>query len=144
MPTRLTVFAALTLLPSFAQNVVSTTTVGGSGTDSIRSMAVDASGNIWVVGTTSSADLPLLNPIQDTNKGTQVVISTDAGSTWQPVSSPQPNVTLSQPAIMAVDPLPRRVRSWWSMCTSPWPQAILLPRGAGLLPPLPAAVRGIA
>ena len=81
MPTRLTVFAALTLLPSFAQNVVSTTTVGGSGTDSIRSLAVDASGSIWVVvGTTSSADLPLLNPIQDTNKGTQVVISTDAGS----------------------------------------------------------------
>jgi uncharacterized protein (TIGR03437 family) len=103
MPTRLTL-AALTLLPALAQNVVTTTAVGGSGSSSIRSMAVDASGNIWVVGTTFSADLPLLNAFQRSNKGTQLVFSTDAGATWTPLSSPQPNATSSQPAIIAVDP----------------------------------------
>jgi uncharacterized protein (TIGR03437 family) len=103
MPTRLAL-AALTLLPAFAQNVLPSTTVGGSGSDSIRSMAVDASGNIWVVGTTFSADLPLLNSFQATNKGTQVVFSTDGGATWKPLSTPQPNANSTQPATIAVDP----------------------------------------
>jgi uncharacterized protein (TIGR03437 family) len=68
-------------------------------------MAVDAAGNIWVVGTTFSTDLPLLNAFQTINSGTQVVFSTDAGATWNPLSSPQPNANYDrQPATMAVDP----------------------------------------
>ncbi len=105
MPTRIAALTFLTLLSAFSQNVLNTTTVGGSGSDTIRSMAVDASGNIWVVGTTFSADLPVLNPFQAANSGTQVVVSTDAGATWKPLSSPQPNANTSQPAIMAVDPI---------------------------------------
>ena len=101
---RLAALTLLALLPAFSQSPLSSTTFGGTGSDSIRSMAVDASGNIWVVGTTFSADLPLLNAFQTTNAGTQVVVSTDAGATWKPLSSPQPNVNQQQPAIMAVDP----------------------------------------
>ena len=104
MPTRFAALTFLTLLPAFSQNVLNTTSVGGSGSDSIRSMAVDASGNIWVVGTTFSADFPVINPFQAANSGTQVVVTTDAGATWKPLSSPQPNAGSSQPAILAVDP----------------------------------------
>src|SRR5450432_2229834 len=103
MLTRFSVLVLLTLRPAFPQNTISTATFGGTGSDAIRSMAVDASGNIWVVGTTFSADLPLLNAFQNTNSGTQVVFSSDSGATWNPLSSPRPNVTQQQPAKMAVD-----------------------------------------
>ena len=102
MLTRFAALALFTLLPAFSQ--LSTRIFGGSGDDSIGSMAVDASGNIWVVGTTFSADLPLLNAFQAINSGTQVVFSTDAGATWNPLSSPQPGANFEQPATMAVDP----------------------------------------
>lgn len=104
MPTRLAALTLLTLLPAFPQSPLSAATFGGSGNDSIRSMTVDASGNIWVVGTTFSADLPMLNAFQTANSGTQVVVSTDAGATWKPLSSPLPDVTQQQRTAMAVDP----------------------------------------
>ena len=104
MPTRLAALTLLTLLPAFPQSPLSAATFGGSGNDSIRSMTVDASGNIWVVGTTFSADLPMLNAFQTANSGTQVVVSTDAGATWKPLSSPLSDVTQRQRTAMAVDP----------------------------------------
>jgi uncharacterized protein (TIGR03437 family) len=79
-------------------------TFGGSAKDSISSMALDASGNIWIVGTTFSADLPLINPFQATNKGTQLLSSNDSGATWTPLSSPQPNLAQGQTVQFAIDP----------------------------------------
>src|ERR1051326_2000762 len=78
---------------------------GGSGTDSIHGITTDASGNIYVVGTTYSADLPMLNAFQPVNSGTQIVYSPDAGATWIPLQSPLAPGPGSYPTLqIAVDP----------------------------------------
>jgi len=45
------------------------TYLGGSDDDSGVRIAVDASGNVYVIGYTNSTDFPLVGPIQDTNHG---------------------------------------------------------------------------
>ncbi len=57
---------------------------GGSANDSISGVAIDAAQNIYVAGTTFSADLPLRNASQTVNSGTQLIYSTDAGASWKP------------------------------------------------------------
>ncbi len=44
-------------------------TFGGNGTDAANGIAVDASGNIYVAGNTTSTDFPLLNPVQSAGSG---------------------------------------------------------------------------
>src|ERR1035438_9956645 len=78
---------------------------GGSGSDSVNGLAVDRSGNIYAVGTTTSFDLPLLHPSQPANTGTQLVYSPDAGLTWKPlVNLPGPSNPYLEPIQVAVDP----------------------------------------
>jgi hypothetical protein len=43
--------------------------LGGTGGDSGQGIAVDADGNAYITGTTSSSDFPTMNPLQTTNKG---------------------------------------------------------------------------
>jgi hypothetical protein len=53
-----------------AGNIVFSTLVGGSdGGNSARAVATDASGNAYVVGSTSSTDLPLVDPYQTAGSG---------------------------------------------------------------------------
>src|ERR1700683_650806 len=81
-------------------------TYGGSGSDAANRVTTDSAGNIYVAGTTTSFDLPLLNPAQSTNSGTQLLFSADAGSTWKPLGNlPNPYMQYQgTQATIAVDP----------------------------------------
>src|SRR5271157_1726280 len=78
MPLRVILLAWLTISPGFAQGTHTDLTFGGSGNDGINAAAVDSAGNVYVVGTTFSFDLPLRNAFQGANSGTQLIFSTDA------------------------------------------------------------------
>lgn len=86
--TRLFLLLASVISAAFSQNLPTSFTFAGIGNDAIRGVAVDAQQNIYVAGTTSSGDLPLRNPYQPVNSGTQLIYSSDAGATWKPLSSP--------------------------------------------------------
>jgi uncharacterized protein (TIGR03437 family) len=61
---------------------------GGSGQNSIQAMSTDPSGNIYVVGTTSSPDFPVHNALQPNFAEAQILRTIDLGNTWTRVSSP--------------------------------------------------------
>jgi uncharacterized protein (TIGR03437 family) len=73
---------------AISAQTLTTRNFGGSGSDTINGIALDAGGNIWVAGTTTSFDLPLLHPTQSANNGTSLAYSTDSGLTWKPLSNP--------------------------------------------------------
>lgn len=90
---------AVTFLP--AQSL-SSRIYGGSGSDSATAVTTDPAGNIYVAGTTTSFDLPLLHAAQSSNTGTQFLFSPDAGFTWKPLGNlPGAN---SQFAPLTIDP----------------------------------------
>jgi len=49
--------------------LVYSTYLGGSGADAVSCIAIDSSGNAYVVGTTTSNDFPTMNPLQPTFGG---------------------------------------------------------------------------
>jgi len=62
-----------------AGNIVLFTTISGKGSDSATSLALDAAGNIYLAGSTNSANFPLHNPLQSTaGPGFLVKLSPDA------------------------------------------------------------------
>lgn len=99
-------FFVLFLQPFFAQTLV-THNYGGSGSDAANAIATDPAGNIYIAGTTTSFDLPLLNPSQPLNPGTQLLYSTNAGFTWRPLANLPDAFSsglISQTIPIAVDP----------------------------------------
>ncbi len=88
---RTILLAFFTISLGLSQNPLTDFVFGGSGIDSARGVTAGSSGNIYVVGTTSSYCFPVLNAFQNADTGTQVIYSTDAGATWKPLSTPFPN-----------------------------------------------------
>jgi photosystem II stability/assembly factor-like uncharacterized protein len=64
----------------------------GSGANSIQAMAVDANGNIFVTGTTSSPDFHVLNAAQPVMGEARIMATTDGGATWKRVGNPSTDV----------------------------------------------------
>lgn len=99
--------AIIILLPCLSAQTLTTHTYGGSGSDAANAVTTDSAGNVYVAGTTTSFDLPLLHPAQSQNTGTQLLFSTNAGFTWKPLGN-LPNAympyQLPQPMPIAVDP----------------------------------------
>lgn len=94
--------AFITKINPTGQVIVSSTYLGGSGNDSASGIAVDGSGSVTVVGTTSSGDFPATlgsyQPLAGTHNSFK---STDGGSTWRPINYRLAEFTVGQ---MVVDP----------------------------------------
>ena len=78
---------------------LSIATVAGSGSDSIAAIAADAAGNIYVAGTTTSPDLPIVNAAQPQGEA-EVYSSENGGSSWTKEGNPS-----SAPEVIQADPV---------------------------------------
>ncbi|HEV8145787.1 MAG TPA: SBBP repeat-containing protein, partial [Bryobacteraceae bacterium] len=73
--------------------------LAGSGFENATAVATDPSGYIYVAGTTSSPDFPLLNATQTVLRGQALVVSFDSGASWRPANLSDPFI-----ATLVVDP----------------------------------------
>lgn len=70
--------------------LIYSTYLGGSGGDNALGLAVDAAGDAYVVGLTTSTDFPTLNPVQSTNRAAAL----DAGNGFIAELNPAGNALL--------------------------------------------------
>lgn len=76
------------------------TTFGGSSQALAAAIAVDSTGAAWVAGSTSSADFPLVNPLQTSPGARPMWSSSNSGATWTPLD----NLPFAQPKLLVPDP----------------------------------------
>jgi uncharacterized protein (TIGR03437 family) len=76
---------------------LSVASFSGSGQNSIRAMATDAGGNIFVTGTTSSSDFPVKNAAQPIFGESRIMRTTDLGTTWTRVGYPPQDISVVVP-----------------------------------------------
>jgi hypothetical protein len=65
----------VTKLSPSGSSVVYSTYLGGSGDETATGIAVDAAGNAWITGRTSSADFPTVNPYQTQRGGLDAFVT---------------------------------------------------------------------
>jgi FIMAH domain-containing protein/beta-propeller repeat-containing protein len=63
------------------------TLIGGSGSDDVRGIAVDAAGRAHIAGMTSSSDFPVVNPWQPALGGHPAFRTRDGGAAWTALSA---------------------------------------------------------
>ncbi len=72
---------SVTKLNPAGTSVIYSTYFGGTGNDGATGIALDASGNVWITGITTSRDFPTVNPLQASLKGAQNVFISKLDST---------------------------------------------------------------
>jgi hypothetical protein len=63
---------------------------GGTGNDTAGIVAVDASGNVYITGTTNSTDFPIASAFQPAIGGAPLRMTADGGKTWTSPAIPGP------------------------------------------------------
>jgi len=76
------------------------TTLGGSVQAGGAAIAVDSAGEVYVAGSTSSVDFPLVKPLQSSPGARPLWKSTDSGTIWAPMD----NLPFALMQTMVVDP----------------------------------------
>jgi photosystem II stability/assembly factor-like uncharacterized protein len=76
-----------------------TVTFGGSGQNTITAMTSDAAGNVYIAGSTSSPDFPVVNAAQPQFGESQLMSSANRGATWTKLALPP-----AQPLWIEPDP----------------------------------------
>jgi uncharacterized protein (TIGR03437 family) len=89
---RFLLLTSLLAAPAYAQVLSASKILRGSGTDIARAIAVDPQGNVFVAGTTTSPDFPIVNGIMPHFPDAALRISTD-GQTFTSASFPVPGIT---------------------------------------------------
>jgi uncharacterized protein (TIGR03437 family) len=87
------------LSPDGSQKIFETG-LGGSASASAAGVAVNAAGEVFIAGTTTSVDFPLMKAMQTSPGARPLWKSTDAGATWAPFD----DLPFAIPGAMAVDP----------------------------------------
>jgi uncharacterized protein (TIGR03437 family) len=91
----------VTKLDSTGSMLVYSTFLGGTGNDSISSLAVDAEGSAYLTGSTGSYDFPTVNPLQANKRGDLLYVSTNGGTQWNPANG---GLRVSNVNDIALDP----------------------------------------
>jgi uncharacterized protein (TIGR03437 family) len=76
------------------------TAIGGSVQTNAAAIAVNAAGEAYVAGSTSSVDFPLVHPLQTSPGARPLFESTDSGTTWAPID----DLPFALPQMLVADP----------------------------------------
>jgi len=74
--------------------------IGASASSQAAALAVTPTGEVWVGGSTSSANFPLVSPLEGTFGERPLWKSTNAGVSWSPVD----NLPFAFPSVLVADP----------------------------------------
>jgi uncharacterized protein (TIGR03437 family) len=76
------------------------TALGTSAQSAAGAIAVDSAGEVWMAGSTSSVNFPLVKPLQNTLGERPLWTSTNFGAAWTPID----NLPFALPQAMVADP----------------------------------------